>query len=329
MGAGVGLAAFEASPAGAAVPVSKSFDLSASSFAVMQGTSVHFSQVVMQCFAFDQVNKHIYVAQVTGSDATGTYAQHKARGDLTINKLDFAGNYLAWMKVEGCGHGFSMGVSNNADGSPEIWLEFRADTANLVDGAAYGRMVTHTPWANSTTRTADFLATHLHNARPGTYHNSCAIDPTNNRIAIRYQPVLNNAAKKVAIFKLSDFLASNYGAPLADIALPASCYTAAQGFTLWGDYLYFLSGAPQTECAGTQAASTSKLTKINVNSKVVTGPVNTFAFWQLANREPEGMAIQLFNGTPRLTFGFAAHDCPDAARTVNIAYKDVLTATAD
>ena len=314
--------------ASASVPTTQSFDLYASSYPVIQQTLIHSRSTVMQCFAFDNLNGHIYIAQTTGLDSAGGSVQHAQQGDLTINKVSFAGQYLAWMKVEGCGHGFSMAVSNNADGSPEIWIEYGAE--DIEYGEAYGRRITHTPFANSTIVSAADLGAHEHTVRPGSYHNSPSIDPTTNSIAIRYQPTLN-ALKKVVVFKLSDVLSSNYSAPLADITLPQSCYTGAQGFTIWGDHLYFLSGGAQTDCPGTNATSSSQLTKIDINTKTVVGPVNTYAFSTLGHREPEGMAIQIYNGSPRLAFGFAGWQFdpnnPNTCTTdrcVDIAYKDVL-----
>lgn len=316
----------------ASVPASKSFDLSAGSAELFSNTQIHHN-TIMQCLAFDNVNHYIYVAQVTGQDSDGDSAYHAARGDMTVCKLDWAGNYLAWMKLQGCGHGFSMAVNNSPDGTPWIWIEYAADTAHLSDGAAYGRKITRFRWTNSTTLTSTDLAAHQHDPRPGSYHNSPSIDPVNNRIAIRYQPVLGDATKKVVVYKLTDVESSSYSSPLADITLPASCYNSAQGFTLYGDYLYFLSGGPSSACPGTQASSTSKVAKININTKTVTGPINTYADYQLGYREPEGMAIQVENGSPRLCFGLAAHQAEGSGcndnRTVNVCYKSVLTSTAD
>ena len=143
---------------------------------------------------------------------------------------------------------------------------------------------------------------------------------------MRYQPSSTNVAKKVAIWSRSDFLGSRYKLVIADVALPAACYAEAQGFTLHGDYLYFLSGHQvASPCPGTQtsSAAASSLIKYNWVTKTIEQTANTAAFWDLNYREPEGMAIQMVNGQPRLAFGFASRsDCTDAGRRlVNIAYK--------
>ena len=312
---------------------SLSFDLLASSFPVFSGVGLTHN-TVLQSFAFDSVAKKVFVAQITGyTEADRRDAGEHARvGDLTINELSWDGVLLGDMKVQGCGHGFAIGAAHNADGGTEIYLEFDADVQPLGSSTygdpAYGRMTTHIPYQRGRTYTKTELSAHLHNPRPGSYFNSCTIDPTTDRIAVRYQPVKTDVAKKVAIWSRSDFLGSRYSLALADVALPAVCYTDAQGFTLHGDFLYFLSGKPQTQvCPGTQATSTAKLVKYNWRTKTVVQTANTYAYVDLMFREPEGMAIQLVNGAPRLTFGFAGRtSCtdPNAKRTVNIAYKDQL-----
>ncbi|MEV4896686.1 hypothetical protein AB0K48_45735 [Nonomuraea sp. NPDC055795] len=93
-----------------------------------------------------------------------------------------------------------------------------------------------------------------------------------------------------------------------------------QGYTLYQDHIYLLDGdayGPANPAPGnTHLTSVSLLTGQKVERRF------TAAAKSLDHREPEGMAIQIAGGQPRLCYGLAAGR-PEA-RLVSIVYKSKL-----
>lgn len=80
---------------------------------------LHESHHVMQGFAFDNVNRRLFMVQ----------AQNGTSGDdLCINQVSFSGEQQGWMHLNGAGHGVSIGVEAVGTAS-YIWMECDSDSA--------------------------------------------------------------------------------------------------------------------------------------------------------------------------------------------------------
>ncbi|EEQ86027.1 teichoic acid biosynthesis protein C [Blastomyces dermatitidis ER-3] len=103
----------------AAIPSSKRFDLSKPSYNLFRSKSLHENRV-QQSFAFDNINRRLFVAQLR--DGTGATS-----GDLCITQLDFSGKYLGHMHLNGFGHGVTFGAQGTRDGATYLWTEVEAN----------------------------------------------------------------------------------------------------------------------------------------------------------------------------------------------------------
>ncbi|MGI8665900.1 MAG: hypothetical protein ACR2N4_07710 [Jatrophihabitans sp.] len=105
--------------------------------------------------------------------------------------------------------------------------------------------------------------------------------------------------------------------------MPAGITGTFQGYTLYGSYLYVLTGDGHADSADIDSA----ISCINLNTgQIVEKNVLTKAGSTLVYREPEGMAVyRTVGGTVRLIFGFASRDSVSGIdRYANLFYKDVL-----
>ncbi|WP_243766292.1 hypothetical protein [Streptomyces sp. GC420] len=94
------------------------FDLSQPSYDLFRSKVLH-SKRVQQSFAFDSVNKRLFVAAKRAGSA-------EEAGDLCISRLDFAGNYVSYMHLNGFGHGVAFGVRPSG-GTSHLWIETDAN----------------------------------------------------------------------------------------------------------------------------------------------------------------------------------------------------------
>jgi hypothetical protein len=157
LGCGVELAG----PAAADVPASPYFDITQPSYDLFRDKILHESHHVMQGFTFDNVNRRLFVAQLQN----GTSGD-----DLCVNQLDFAGNRVASMHLNGAGHGVSIGVE--AVGSASyIWMECDSDrTDDKGRGTALARF-----------RFVDGGTPSVQRFLTGSKTITCATDPVNGR----------------------------------------------------------------------------------------------------------------------------------------------------
>lgn len=119
-----------AEPAAAAVPASQYFDITQPSYDLFRSKMLHESHHVMQSFAFDNVNRRLFIAQ-TQNGSSGD--------DLCLNQVDFSGNRIGSMHLNGAGHGVSIGVEAVGTAS-YIWMECDSDgTSSDGRGTALAR----------------------------------------------------------------------------------------------------------------------------------------------------------------------------------------------
>lgn len=307
-GAGVSLAALGlgagAQSASAAVGATKRFDLTQPSYDLFRSKNTHGPRV-QQSFAFDWVNKFLYVATKRSGSA-------ESAGDLCINKMDFHGNYLSYMHLNGFGHGVAFAALPSGSGT-ELWIECAAN------GNGYGTALAPIRYAANTTMGSP-AASAAYRPISGATEYTCSVDPVHDRMIVRYH---TSAGKRIAVFPLSAFRTRDFGAPLVDFKQPSIPGTP-QGYTLYGSYMYFLTGDAYPGDGSPSGDGNSYVTSIDVNTGTVKqGPVLTKAGSTLHHREPEGLAIYRTDaGEARLFIGFATG--VEGDRRSSIFYKNAL-----
>ncbi|MER5373257.1 teichoic acid biosynthesis protein C [Streptomyces sp. NPDC002553] len=306
-GAGAGLAAvglgYGAQSASAAVPGSARFDLSQPSYDLFRSKQLH-SVRVQQSFAFDSVNKRLFVAAKRSGSA-------EEAGDLCISQLDFDGNYVSYMHLNGFGHGVAFGVRPSGSSS-YLWIETEAN------GNGYGTKLAYVKYSAGTTLDASSTSFGRFQPISGATEYTCSIDPVYNRMIVRYH---KDGGKHIAVYDVADADRGDFSSPLVKFTPPAISGTP-QGYTLYGSYMYFLTGTAYSDT--NKDPGNTYLTSINVNTGAIAqGPTLTKAGSTLTYREPEGLAIYRTDaGESRLFLGFATGEEGD--RRSSIFYKNDL-----
>ncbi|MEU6215478.1 teichoic acid biosynthesis protein C [Streptomyces sp. NPDC047023] len=307
-GAGVSLAALGlgagAQSASAAVAVTKRFDLAEPSYDLFRSKDTHGARV-QQSFAFDWKNKFLYVATKRSGSA-------ESDGDLCINKMDFDGNYLSYMHLDGFGHGVAFAAVPDGSGT-ELWIECAANSGG------YGTALAPVTYRGGTTLGSP-AASAAYRPIAGAGEYTCSVDPVYERMIVRYH---TSTGKRIAVYPLSAFTTRSFGTPLADFKQPSIPGTA-QGYTLYGSYMYFLTGDAYPGDGTPTGDGNTYVTSVDINTGAVKqGPVLTKAGSTLHHREPEGLAIyRTDGGEARLFIGFATGKEGD--RRSSIFYKNAL-----
>ncbi len=246
---------------------------------------------VLQSFAFDEANRHLYVLQVT---ATG-----HAAGDLCLNQLDFQGNRLGHMYLKGFGHGVSMGIQRDSeDGSTWIWTE--ADAHH-----GYGRGVTRFHFRNGAVRTAADVK--VRHPIADSVNNQPSVCMASRRIAVRYRDAAGRP--RYRIWDLDAFVARDYDHPVADFAQVGAHpdpKVPFQGYALFHDCVYQLAGTaydPKTNPAA--GRGNVYLSSVDIHTGKLLQRERTEAGYSLTYREPEGLAVR-GGAKPRVYLGLAS-----------------------
>ncbi|MGW7254879.1 phage baseplate protein [Streptomyces sp. NPDC054834] len=257
---------------------------------------------VPQSFALDEVNRHLYVLQVTKGG--------QQAGDLCLNRLDYKGDALGHMYLKGFGHGVSTGVQNDTDGTAWIWTE-----ADALHG--YGRGVTRFHFVDGATRTAEDVK--IRYPVKGSKNNQPAVCMATRRIAVRYR--LDNVPR-YRVWDLDAFVARDYANPVADLAQTGAHpdpEVPFQGYALCGDHLYQLAGSAYDDTANPPAGhGNAYLSCLDVHTGALLQQRRTEAGYSLDHREPEGLAVRR-SPAPRLCIGFASGEV--GARRLSVYYK--------
>ncbi|MGW2020179.1 phage baseplate protein [Streptomyces sp. NPDC001927] len=299
LGLGVG-----AQTASADVAVTKRFDLTQPSHDLFRSANTHGARV-QQSFAFDWVNKFLFVA-------TKRSGSPESAGDLCINKMDFDGNYLSYMHLNGFGHGVAFAALPDGSGT-ELWIECAAN------GNGYGTALAPIRYTPDTTLSSP-AGSAAYRPIAGATEYTCSVDPVYRRVIVRYH---SSGGKRIAVYPLSAFETRSFGTPLVDFKQPTISGTP-QGYTLYGSYMYFLTGDAYPGDGTPTGDGNSYVTSIDINTGTVEqGPVLTKAGSTLHHREPEGLAIYRTDaGEARLFIGFATG--VEGDRRSSIFYKNVL-----
>lgn len=289
----------------AEVPASKRFDLTKPSYDLFRHVSLHDS-TVQQSFAFDNTNRRLFVAQL--QDGSGS----SKNGDLCITQLDFDGNYVGYMHLNGFGHGVSFGAEADGDAT-YLWTEVDAKSNG------YGQKLTRFKFTSGKTISKSDKSLPKFSPIPDATEYTCSIDTVNNRLIVRY----HKGSKHLAVFDLADAKKEDFSAPLADFKIPKvdTLTSVFQGYAAYGQYVYLFTGQSTDKNGG---VVDSELATVDMNTgKVVQGPTLTKAGGTLSFREAEGMAIyKTAGGEVRLFLGFASGKSGD--RRSNLFYKNAL-----
>jgi hypothetical protein len=287
------------------------FDLSAGSVKRLREKPLWYGTLA-QSFAFDRVNGHLYVTQAVEAgvrlpgDAQPVATAEGHHGDLCVNRLDLAGNRLAFMRLKGFGHGVGLGVEP-VGGDVFVWTE-----ADVNPASGYGRALARTRFTpGAVLSAADTGAVTVHRPVPGSTSNQPAIDPTTGRLAVRHRRA---GQAHYRVFDLADAGRGAFDRPLADIAetdLGDGDEDVFQGFAVMGDFLYRLLGTAYTPDAEDDSDSggnpkdghgNASVSTVDLRSGRVLDRVRTEAAWTLDWREPEGIAVDPQG--PALCLGF-------------------------
>lgn len=290
------------------------FDLSAPSSAGIKDKPLTGTRVP-QSFAFDNVHQRIYVPQLL-PDADST-------GDLYLNQLDWSGKVLGHMTLKGFGHGVSIGLE--LDGStPYLWTEVDDDTSN-----GRGRHIARFTYTAGATLTNTSSALEKFDLIPGASVETVSVDQTYKRLILRYfkSGQAYYATYDLAAFESTNTLTKVYG----DVTEPSWMSTPDfQGYVSYGDYLYLYQGTAYGTGNPRSGRGNASITSLDLSTgAVVDKQVRTEAGYSLHYREPEGLAIQIVSGTPRLCLGFASTSSDTSTtRLFTFYYKDSLIESA-
>lgn len=309
-GGGIAAAAAVGAPAAAVAVPTGPFDLTAPSHDLFVHKKLYHVSRVMQSLAFDNKNRRLFVAQLQPN----TKRDADAHGDLCINQLDFHGRWLGHMHVNDCGHGVSFGVEPSGSTSM-LWIE--GDVKKDSQGHGWGTTLIRVPYAKGRTISSRDVVPKY---RPviGADHITCATDPYNNRMVVRY---LYKGAFHYGLYNTAAVLASGTsGEPPVSlyphIKQPGGLGTF-QGYTVFGDYLYLLDGDHGKKNAHVSSVS------LRTGKSFVRKPTHAGEKRLKHNREPEGLAIYVTRGgTPRLFLGFASGYANGHGRVANVFYKN-------
>jgi hypothetical protein len=324
-----------AGPAAADLPSTEAFVLSGGGGQAFWRKTLYETSWAMQSFAYDNVNGHIYFAQHRPGDNENDSDNGIHLGDIWIVRTDLAGNVLGTMALHQFGHGSSMGVEPTGAGSaPYLWIE--GDNYNVAKGAYEdsGYRLTRFRYTEGITLTygnpsvipiqdrTPTIDTYAGLPRP-------AIDPVNNMLLVRYATQSTSPNPwRLVVFTLEDAAAGRLSQDYrkAERALPTNAQlkipddAAYQGVTLYGEYAYLLYG---------KSGGPSYLAAVSMNgSGEQHGEVyNTTAGESIPGREPQGCAIWVDSGQPRLAFGFSGKTgtTTDPSFDASLFYKNTFS----
>ncbi|WP_394425654.1 phage baseplate protein [Streptomyces sp. SGAir0957] len=287
---------------------------------------------IIQALGYDNVNRHIYLAQVTqgglklaGESAPVSSADRNRRGDLTLTKWDMDGNTLGHMYLRGFGHGGNIGVEP-VGGGAHLWME--ADGVEIEDVAgkwsSRGTRLARFPFVDGQVLDTTSPTLAKYTPVPGSTRNSATIDPVYGRLVIRYLDT-----DKVFKFQIHDLDLARlriFSEPLATIsepsltALPGWPLTTygkpyLQGYAAVGRYLYMLHGnsygsTQDIDGSGREVVISEPgvgntfLSAVNLATGAFdpappapfdkdVNPLHTTAAYSLSFREPEGLGVHI------------------------------------
>ena len=261
-------------------------------------------ETVLQSFAFDDAHSRVYLVQrQNGTD--------ELVGDMTLTQLSYSGVVTGYMVLNGFGHGVAIGVEP-VGSDAYLWTETDANP-----GSGYGRAIARFRFSNGVSLTPTSSAVQVFRPVSGSTSNTLSIDTLNGRIGVRYR---TSAGMGYRVYDLAAFKAGAF-TPLHSFAQTGVDGETFQGWALYGDYVYQMTGTAYTSESGANPPSghgNTYVTCLDVRTGALVQRSRTEAAYSLGYREPEGMAVQR-TSPPRLMLGFASG--ATGARKVSLYYK--------
>lgn len=309
---------------GTPLPPSPRFALDTAGHELWRRKALH-NNTVLQALAFDNTRGHLYTVQLVqgglqlpGESAPVAGATRDLHGDLALTKLDLDGNELGHMYLLGFGHGVQIGVQPTARGA-YLWTETKAVADDGVHG--WGSVLARFPFVDGAVLTPDSPSLTQYAPVPGADRTTANIDPAYGTLTMRHRV---DGHFRYALYRLEQ-LAHGVVDPIADIAQPDVLATDFQGYATYGRYLYLLEGNAYGHVGSTPPTGNTVVTRVRWSDGAVEDRQLVTTAADLAFREPEGMAIQLVGGRPRLAFGFAETiSATDSHKIAVVCYFDQL-----
>ncbi|NGP45247.1 Tat pathway signal sequence domain protein [Bacillaceae bacterium SIJ1] len=287
---------------------SKMFDLTSEDTELIREKALH-NNTVIQSFAFDHVNKHIYTVQLMAGgqqlpdeDEPVSGRDRDFRGDLTLTKLNLQGEIEGHMFLKEFGHGVSIGIETEGDNT-FIWTETDAISNDGKHG--WGSKLARFPFEDGQILHADNPQLEKFELIPDVDRTTVNIDMAYGNLTMRYR---ENGQFNFAVFPL-DQVKQHNDTPIYNVAQPSGLGTF-QGFASYGRFLYLLEGNAYGKGDSEKPTGNTKITIVDLADGSVVDQHLISAGSDLRFREPEGMSIYLPNpNTPNramLTLGFAS-----------------------
>lgn len=294
---------------------------------VLNDVRLRDTGTVMQSFAFNKAGTYMYVAQLRQQSSTVSYSTHSLRGDMTLSRIRMSdGVRVGAMRLKGFGHGMSIGVETSGT-SDYVWTEASSSPSPQKLDAFEGRGTRIGVFRWKDGATIDGTAARLYDppADAHTAQPECtpSIDQRGGRISINYRNVDDRLA--VATYELAAYkLMEGRLAPINTIvlrplgrdperSLDASENPAAviQGFVSRGDYLYTYWG--------NQTLPNTRIVSYQWSTNTTVQVAGSGIYSTYDHREPEGIAVRIENGVPKLCLGFGSR--VGSIRRASFAYK--------
>ncbi|MFB9512577.1 phage baseplate protein [Streptomyces purpureus] len=259
-----------------------------------------------QSLAFDDVNRHVYVAQLAqgglqlrGEDEALDAQARKRAGDMCVTKFSRSGEQLGTMYLRGFGHGISIGVE--PDGTKaRLWVESQASSRT-----GYGRSVARVRFRDGAVLDSSADAVEHHRPAPeGATRVHPAVDMATRRVLVSFW---TGDEHRYSVHRMKDFLDGNYE-PLHSVRNSAILEGETfQGCALHGDFIYQLTGNPYSKPGGRNPRSSGGNTfvsAIDLRTGNAAGREHVTVDPTLRFREPEGIAVRT-SPEPLLCIGFS------------------------
>ncbi|MBI2512763.1 MAG: teichoic acid biosynthesis protein C [Opitutae bacterium] len=318
--------ALAASPTGAETPLplppTGRFDLQAEPHVVFLGQWLHDRRHVPQSFAFDDANGFLYTLQVEGANAAGTFEEHGRRGDLTLTKLARDGRTIAGhMTLRGFGHGVALGIEPVGR---DVFLWTEVDSQPNDNASGRGTRIGRFRFESGATLDTASPKIEKFDLMPGAHTCTPSLDLTHGRLALRH---VRDGEMRVTLYNLASVASGRSRTPpLREISLQLP-FGTVQGWCTYGSYVYVLAGQAYGPKNPPPGNATVWCLDWSTGAVVDHEPVRALA--DLAYREPEGIAVQVLDGVPRLCIGFGASvSAHDSRRQLSVvAFPKFLPAT--
>ncbi|MEK3726112.1 phage baseplate protein [Paenibacillus sp. FSL H8-0034] len=267
------------------IPKSERFVLSGQATELLHEKALQ-DGTVLQSFAFDNVNQHIYFVQVMsgGNQLPGetkpvSNADRALNGDLTLTKLDFSGNKLGHMSLKGFGHGVQIGVEAVGN-TAYLWTE--TDSV-----ATFGTQIARFKFENDKTLSTSSPELEKHRLIENVEHTTVNIDSANGLLTMRYR---KNGVFRFGVYALEEVKRKQY-TPISDVPQPSM--GTFQGFASYGNTLYLLEGNAYGSNGSVKPNGNTYITAVDLKTGEVVDKQLISVGETLVYREPEGLGIRI------------------------------------